>query len=643
MIASASPFHLSFQDFEPEAQLTVSEWADAHRMLDAQNSAEPGPWHTDRTPYLKEPMDAFCDPTVREIIMQFCTQVGKTEFELNCLGFIIDHDPGPTMVVLPRDEDAKGWAAKRVRPMILNGPSLLAHTTGKEDDLAGKLYQLDRMRVKFAGANSPADLASDPCRYVLFDEVNKYPRFSGKEANPINLGEERAKTFWNRKIVKVSSPTVDTGYITVEYKKSDQRSYHVPCPRCGRYQRLSFFQEQGGGGWTRWPSFEELGIPREEWASTIRKQGLAWYECGFCHGRIEERERVGMSAVGVWCPKGCEVNAKGKLIGDPPSTDVRGYQLSTLYSPWVSWSETAAEFLESKDKNESLMNFYNSWLGETWKSTAEEVKENNVKDRPRLHKYGLIPKNAVVLTGSIDVQKDHFWFAVRAWGVGEESWLIRYGSVETWRELLEVVTIGYLQERQTEFPLRRLVLIDSGFRTSEVYAFARDHRDIVRATKGYERQAMPIRRTHIDKDPAGRPIQGGLTLWTLDTNYFKDKLSRLIHVKHGDPGEWHLPEDQIGSDYYQQMTSEHKAQTQNKTTGKITEAWEPVTEGRANHLFDCESMNVAAAEMLQVYALKPEESAPSVYVPSSRQSWMRREQGDVRAVPMQRREGWVKR
>ncbi len=635
MPAAEAPL-LQFADFEPEAPLTVSEWADKYRVLD-NSSAEPGQWNTARTPYLKEPMDAFCDPTVREIIMRTCTQIGKTSFQLNCLGFIVDHDPGPTMIVLPRDEDCRGWGAKKFRPMVEASPALQSHTTGKEDDLAGKLYQFDRMAVKFAGANSPADLSSDPCRYVLFDEIDKYPRFSGKEADPVKLGEERMKTYWNRKSLKVSTPTLESGYITRDFNRSDKRHFWLPCPRCGRYQPLSFRRNEGTG---------LVRFPEEATGEEIKRKALAWYECGKCAGRIEERERLGMLAAGVWCPQSCEVNDRGKIKGDIPSTDVRGYQLSVLYSPWVTWSETVAEFLETKDDAPLFMNFVNSWLGETWKMRAQEVKESHLKGRISTYRWGIVPKNAVVLTGGIDVQKDHFRFVVRAWGVGEESWLIRYGSVEQWEQLIQVVTIGYEMERQTDERMLRLFCIDSGFRTDEVYAYARQYQEILRPTKGASSlQATPIRRTHLDKFPNGKPIPGGINLWTLNTEYYKDKLNRLIHTQSGDPGEWHLPADRVESDYFAQMTSEHKQAKRDTKTGKVTESWEPVSEGRANHYWDCEAMALAAAEMLQVYALKADEMQPSTYVPSPRSGWVggRKEEpaGRIMAVPT--RGGWMKR
>ena len=62
---------------KPPENLTVTEWADKKRRLSPESSAEPGPWRTYRTPYLKEPMDAFTDPKVKRIVMVAASQVGK--------------------------------------------------------------------------------------------------------------------------------------------------------------------------------------------------------------------------------------------------------------------------------------------------------------------------------------------------------------------------------------------------------------------------------------------------------------------------------------------------------------------------------------------------------------------------------------
>ena len=104
--------------FRPPESLTVDEWADRYRRLSPESSAEAGPWRTSRTPYLREPMRAFTDPSVRKIVIVAGSQIGKTECELNCLAYLMDQDPGTVLFVHPTIEDAKKFSRLRVEPMI---------------------------------------------------------------------------------------------------------------------------------------------------------------------------------------------------------------------------------------------------------------------------------------------------------------------------------------------------------------------------------------------------------------------------------------------------------------------------------------------------------------------------------------------
>jgi len=637
LAATLFPLH----ELQPGAPLSVSQWADQRRILTRWTSAEAGQWRTDRTPYLREIMDSFSSPEVEEIVVRSATQVGKTETILNILGYVIDYDPAPTIVVLPRDEDAKDWAFKRVKPMITASPSLFEHTTGKEDDLAGKLYTFDRMNLKFAGANSPADLGSDACRFVLCDEVDKYPKFSGREADPVKLARERSRTFWNRKIVKVSTPTISTGYITRDYESSDRRRYYVPCPACGELQPL-FFSQKWSGAIEEARKQGQLCWPDGVTPDVIKRDGLAYYQCGFCQAKIEEHAKRGMIEQGLWVPFGAVI-AGGQLEPAAPSAK-RGYHLSALYSPWVSWSEIAAEFLEAKAEPALLMAFVNSVLAEPWVERVQQTKAADLHRRCGLWALGEVPPGALVLTGAVDVQKDHFYFSIRGWGLGEESWLIRRGTVETFEELDVTLFL-------TDYPGKdaaqrvRLSCIDSGHRTNEVYQWARRHLDTVRAIKGYDHLAsgLPMRTSLIDRDGMGKPIKGGLSLWSLDVNHYKDKLNRLIHTPPGEAGEWHLPAMPEDDVYFDHLTSEQKITIREKVSGRVHEAWTLVTEGRANHYLDCEVYHLATADMLKVYLLRSGDQVQT-YRPVKSDSWVQRGgKGPGEGPDRGPRGGWVGR
>src|SRR5215831_34213 len=61
----------------PDPLLTVSEWADRYRMLSQRASGEPGPWRTDRTPYLREIMDCLSPSSpIERVVFMKGAQIG---------------------------------------------------------------------------------------------------------------------------------------------------------------------------------------------------------------------------------------------------------------------------------------------------------------------------------------------------------------------------------------------------------------------------------------------------------------------------------------------------------------------------------------------------------------------------------------
>ena len=403
------------------AKLTVSEWADRFRILD-KSSAEPGQWRTDRNPVARAIQDAFTDPGVRTIAIVACTQLVKTSAMLNMLGYCIDQDPGPTLWVAPREDDAKWFAYNRARPMLDDSPALARHKPTVSDDLTRLEWNLPRMFVRFVGANSPAALSQMPIRYLFLDEVDKYPAFSGREADPIKLASERQGTFWNAKSVLASTPTTRNGNVWKYYEQSQQLVCHVPCPHCGRWLVMSLAQ-------TKWPGGAD--------PAGIRRHKLAWYECQHCGGRIDDLVKLQMLARCVWAPRDHRITEDDIERGHVPFDSQVGFWLPRFYSPWLSGTSgsIACEFLQSKGDPPRLMNFVNSWLAETWQEKVEANTTDALAEHQAGYPQGMVAQGAMVLTAGVDVQMSCIYFVIRAWGAGWESWLVRAGRVETWQEL----------------------------------------------------------------------------------------------------------------------------------------------------------------------------------------------------------------
>lgn len=568
-------FPEELEAFKPPERYTVSEWADNFRVLTSV-SAEPGRWRTNRTPYLKEPMDRFTDPLIEKIVLCFGAQLGKTETELNMIGYALDQTSSPTMMVYPTDTIAKFASDKRVQPMIKSVKSI-----SDKFDENSKLLELDFNNGNYmvlVGANSPSSLSSRSIKYLFFDEIDKYPAFAGKEADPIKLATERTKTFVDKKIVMVSTPTVESGNIWQAFMSANERrQYYVPCPHCGVSQVLKFKQ-------IKWP--EE----HNDNADMIRD--TAYYECEHCGERIYDKHKMEMLRSGEWRAVN-ESQSKVRSVS---------YHLSSIYSPWVTFGDVAYEFKNSKGTPATLMNFINSWLAEPWKSSKTKSTQN-LEFTQSNYPCGIVPDKAVLLIASVDVQLDHFWWEVRAYAPGVKSYLIDYGQASTWEDLEEIIIN---REYPSEYGEARQVMkagIDSGFRTDEVYQFCSRFPEVCIPLKGssnHTTMTAPYTMTSLEKG-----VVGGLKLYVLNTDYWKDFIfARMIRPADED-GTIHLYK-KCPQEYSDHLRSEEKQEIRNVKTGAVTVQWKPLTSHPVNHLLDTCTYNAAVADIAGVkYLVEP--------------------------------------
>lgn len=569
-------FFEELEAFKPPERYTVSEWADNFRVLTSV-SAEPGRWRTNRTPYLKEPMDRFTDPLIEKIVLCFGAQLGKTETELNMIGYALDQTSSPTMMVYPTDTIAKFASDKRVQPMIKSIKSI-----NDKFDENSKLLELDFNNGNYmvlVGANSPSSLSSRSIKYLFFDEIDKYPAFAGKEADPIKLATERTKTFVDKKIVMVSTPTVESGNIWQAFMSANERrQYYVPCPHCGVPQTLKFKQ-------IKWS--EE----HNDNADMIRD--TAYYECEHCGEHIYDKHKMEMLRSGEWRAVN-ESQSKVRSVS---------YHLSSIYSPWVTFGDVAYEFKNSKGTPATLMNFINSWLAEPWKSSKTKSTQN-LEFTQSNYPCGVVPDKAVLLIASVDVQLDHFWWEVRAYAPGVKSYLIDYGQASTWEDLEEIIIN---REYPSEYGEARQVMkagIDSGFRTDEVYQFCSRFPEVCIPLKGssnHTTMTAPYTMTSLEKG-----VVGGLKLYVLNTDYWKDFIfARMIRPANED-GTIHLYK-KCPQEYSDHLRSEEKQEIRNVKTGAVTVQWKPLTSHPVNHLLDTCTYNAAVADIAGVkYLIEPE-------------------------------------
>ena len=562
----------------PDPLLTVSEWADRHRMLSSKASAEPGRWSTRRTPYLKEIMDCLSPMSpVERVVFMKGVQLGATECGNCWLGYVIHHAPGPMMAVSPTVEMAKRNSKQRIDPLIEESPVLRELIAPARSRDAGNTILAKEFRggvLVMTGANSAVGLRSMPVRYLFLDEVDGYPSDVDGEGDAISLAEARTRTFARRKIFIVSTPTIaGASSIEREYAASDQRRYFLPCPHCAHRQWLRFEQ-------LRW----EKGQPE-----TVA------YVCESCHAPIPERHKTWMLEHGEW---------RATVSGTSGKT--AGFHLSSLYSPvgWRSWRDIAAAWEGAVNQETrsvaAIKTFKNTELGETWIEEGEAPDWQQLLARREDYKIGTIPAGGLLLVGGADVQRDRIEASVWAFGRDKESWLVEHRVLmgdtareAVWKRLAEMIAETWTHESGCQVPLARFAL-DTGFATQEAYTFVRAVKDSrVMAVKGVARGAALVGTpTAVDATVSGKKLRRGIKLFTvvgaIAKLEFYNNLRKTPEIAEDGttvrypPGYVHLPK--IDAEFLQQLCAEQLV-TRRDRNGYAVREWQKMRE--RNEGLDC--------------------------------------------------------
>jgi phage terminase large subunit GpA-like protein len=540
---------------------------------------------TARNEVMRGVMDAISDPSCETVVVMSSVQVGKTETINNIVGYHMDNDPCPMLLIQPTLEMAETWSKDRLAPMLRDTPALHGKIDLKARDSGNSLLykRFPSGYIAMAGANSPASLASRPVRLVLCDEVDRYPLSAGEEGDPVSLARKRTTTFWNRKIVLVSTPTIKgVSRIELEFELSDKRHYYVKCPHCDHEQRLVWGQVQ-------WPE----GKPRE-----------AYYVCEDSGCVLTDAQR--------W-----DSLRKGRWLASEPFNRVAGFHLSELYSPWVALGDMAQNFINAKRSPETLKTWVNTSLGESWLDDGVGADASGLMDR--LEDWGpYAPDKVLVVTCGIDTQNDRFEIERVGWGLDEESYSLEHkvlyvdpSSPEAWRELDEYLRTPTITADGRSLPVAATCIDSGGHHTNAVYNFVRDKvRRKVWAIKGMANSGggRPIFPKRASKNNSGK-----INLYLVGVDTAKDAIYARMKMEKPGPGYMHFPKGREKA-YFDSISSERVITKY--VRGYPQRQWVKTSSAR-NEALDCRVYAMAALYSLSVSwtrLLKERDSAPRVEI-----------------------------
>ena len=576
----------------PPDDLTVTQWAEAKRRLSAESAAEPGPWRTERTPYLREPMDAFTDPKVRHIVMVAASQVGKSEFLNNCIGYIIDEDPGSILFIHPTTIDAQEYSKLRIAPMLRDSPALrqkiaAPKSRDSHNTILQKAYPGGILTM--CGSTEAHALASKPIRYVFGDERDRWATSAGNEGDPWDLAMARQTTFYNAKAVEVSTTTIkNASAIEAAYYTGTMERWNSKCPHCGEYHEI------------RWSDirfeYDEIIVSHKK----TYKVKKVYYTCPGCGCISTEADMK--RAPAKWIAENPEAYGQG----------TRSFWLNAFVSQWASWESIVLKYLNALGSTKKMQVVFNTCFGEPWEDRGDIEDEDSLL--ARREDYGKdkngepveLPPGVLVLTAGVDTQDDRMEYEIVGHGFFGETWGIEKGIVmgrpdddATWNKLDEVVFDRVMRfENGVGLRVSMSFVDEGGHFTQSVRAQcnARISKKVF-CIKGMPGQDKPYISPPKKQKIFVNQIAVG-TCWQYQLGVDSGKEIIMDNLRVQTPGQkyCHFPKrDDYGSAYFAGLLSETKVYDPNK---KQPWSWKKIPGHERNEPLDCRNYALAAFKAL---------------------------------------------
>ena len=556
----------------------VVEWLESN-VLAIPDSPMPGPFRSERTPWIAEALRIAADPETKMLTILASIQSGKSLFARLLTCHIVANNPGPTMLLQATDPEAKDFALRYLRPIWKHCPPVEARM--KDEDMErSTTADFDRMTLYCRGIWNEANLQRLSLRYVIADECWLSP--------PGHLAEASARVTafgWMGKRIFMSQGGEAGQEFHQLHESTDQRDWNFRCPRCGHLQPWVWEQVR----------FPDDGKATGSWDMGKVSAGTT-YECAGCHERLPDNNATRL-----------EANARGTFVATASSANAGHIGLHWNSLATMSWGELAVLMLKAKAAYDEYGDdaarriFKQKRLAMPWSEEGGEIvsttevsdylmaddwdKEAVITPRAKVADREGAPTGSIPFrTMGVDVQRGHFWVVVRRWSKTGHSRLMAFAKVDTW---------GNVEAFGKQMGVNKaLTLVDSGDNSSEVYRETAKRG--WKCAKGSgsddfavtDRDGNTTRRFYSEKQRIvvpGLPAKAELIVWSNLAG--KDLLhglrSRKVFTFAKDSGQ----------DYVDQINAE--VRVKDKRTGKPH--WILPQGKKDNHALDCELLALLAA------------------------------------------------
>ena len=445
--------------------------------------------------------------------------------------------------------------------------------------------------LTMTGSNSPANLASTPSRYVFGDEIDRWTTDAGGEGDPWSLLEARTTTFYNHKMVQVSTPTVK-GHSAIEksFLTGTQEYWSARCPHCEEYHFIDF---------------DDIRYEHDTFTVGGERQFIVkkvQYCCPEC-GCLSEETDIKHSKH-KWIAKSEDAYKNG----------IRSFWINAFSSPWLSWSKIILRFLEAGKDPTKLQVVFNTLLGRLWEDRGELQTDDEMLDKREEYEAEL-PDGVLCLTCGVDTQDNRLEYEVVGHGFFEEKWGIERGIIHgapdkedtkeyqsVWTRLDAIIDKKYSYADGQQLKISITFVDSGGHYTQDVYEQCTKRLNKrVFAIKGYGGEGIPYTgppsKVNIVKEEKGKKrVVGKAWLYKIGVDSGKAKIMNALKIREIGAGYYHFPKDEekhYDKVYFNGLLSEKMIYTNGKWK------WTKLPGHQRNEPLDCRNYANAAYVVLK--------------------------------------------
>lgn len=609
--------------FNPPKEISTAEYIENEYYLPAEAGVLHGLYEFYYTPYFLGVAAAIDDPEVEEVDLMKAAQIGWTYFMIALIFKRVTGRPMPIMVLFAKEGDGKAFHDEKLVPATkANGAvaKLMDVTTAKKSGNRWDHKSFPGGFLKLVASNSPGNVKStSSVGLAIVEEPDDTSDDVKGQGDAIGLLEERVKRYPGSKKLVGGTPSLK-GLSKTEQRlqQTDQRVLPIICHDCSEAHVLDFdhikfdFADPDAGA-----------APHEVYGYALPE--TAYYACPHCGSVWDDYQRQENIRNTVFAA----VAAGDKYCGWKPTAPFYGKagfkELNELYAclPGTTLAglvreQLAAEQLADAGDVKQLIKFVNQKKGRPYEYASDLPDADKLAERAEEYQELVVPSGGLILQLTVDVQHDRLALILRAFGRGEENWLVLWTEIAAqtgcsdktdpvWAELDRILFGTYTHAKGYRLRVSAASIDSSDGQTNDaVYHYVRSRKKrlakllALKGSSNLDAEILTAPRKVELNSQSTKAAKYGLQVYQVGVTKAKDLLHERLKLTGHGPGRMHFYKG-VRSDYFAQVLAEIKAPSRKHGGKKVYQK----KAGASNEALDCETYQIHLARFQRLHLKTP--------------------------------------